>query len=352
MQVKRKKFTKTPAKHAKCISSHQMKAVIPVAGIGTRLRPHTHTQPKALIPIAGKPILAHIIESLIEAGIKEYVFIIGYMGDKIEDYITKTYPHINTHFVIQTTGKGTGHAIWLAKEHLQHSELLIVLGDTIADLDLQKLLAAEHSTLCVKKVDDPRQFGVAETDEEGCITRLVEKPGIPKSNLALVGIYKIKETDKLLDAIDYNIQHKITTQNEYHLTDALMKMVEQGVVMKTMDADSWFDCGKKEILLDTNATLLKRLNYPADSYKFENTIIIPPVFIGENCRISNSIIGPNVSVGDNVILNYAVLKESIIGPYAQIEYAILDRSLIGNDALLKGMKQSLNIGDSTEINFG
>jgi glucose-1-phosphate thymidylyltransferase len=131
-----------------------------------------------------------------------------------------------------------------------------------------------------------------------------------------------------------------------------MKMVEQGVVMKTMDADSWFDCGKKEILLDTNATLLKRLNYPADSYKFENTIIIPPVFIGENCRISNSIIGPNVSVGDNVILNYAVLKESIIGPYAQIEYAILDRSLIGNDALLKGMKQSLNIGDSTEINFG
>lgn len=329
-----------------------MKAVIPVAGIGTRLRPHTHTQPKALIPIAGKPILAHIIDSLIAAGITEYVFIIGYMGDKIEDYITKTYPAIKTTFVIQTTGKGTGHAIWLAKEHLQQSELLIVLGDTIADVNLDKLLKAEYSTLCVKKVDDPRFFGVAELAENGNISKLVEKPTIPKSNLALVGIYKIKETEKLLGAIEYNISNKITTQNEYHLTDALMKMIDQGVIMKTMDVDSWFDCGKKEILLDTNATLLKRLNYNTTSYSFENTIIIPPVFIGENCKISNSIIGPNVSVGDNVILNYAVLKESIIGPYAQIEYAILDRSLIGNDALLKGMKQSLNIGDSTEINFG
>lgn len=329
-----------------------MKAVIPVAGIGTRLRPHTHTQPKALIPIAGKPILAHIIDSLIRAGIKEYVFIIGYMGDKIEDYITKSYPEIKTEFVIQTTGKGTGHAIWLAKEHLYNNELLIVLGDTIADLNLQKLMQAEHSTLCVKKVDDPRLFGVAEVDDNGNIQRLIEKPNIPKSNLALVGIYKIKETDKLLDAIEFNINNKITTQNEYHLTDALMKMIENGVVMKTMSADSWFDCGKKEILLDTNATLLTRMNIPQDKYKFENTIIIPPVFVGENCHISNSIIGPNVSVGDNVILNYAVLKDSIIGPYAQIEYAILDRSLIGNDALLKGMKQSLNIGDSTEINFG
>ncbi len=329
-----------------------MKAVIPVAGIGTRLRPHTHTQPKALIPIAGKPILAHIIDSLIAAGITEYVFIIGYMGDKIEDYITKTYPAIKTTFVIQTTGKGTGHAIWLAKEYLQQSELLIVLGDTIADVNLDKLLKAENSTLCVKKVDDPRFFGVAELAENGNISKLVEKPTIPKSNLALVGIYKIKETEKLLGAIEYNITNKITTQNEYHLTDALMKMIDQGVVMKTMDVDSWFDCGKKEILLDTNATLLKRLNYNTTNYSFENTIIIPPVFIGENCKISNSIIGPNVSVGDNVILNYAVLKESIIGPYAQIEYAILDRSLIGNDALLKGMKQSLNIGDSTEINFG
>jgi glucose-1-phosphate thymidylyltransferase len=329
-----------------------MKAVIPVAGIGTRLRPHTHTQPKALIPIAGKPIIGHIIDSLVQAGITEYVFIIGYMGDKIESYISAQYPNINAHFVIQTTGKGTGHAIWLAKEQLQSDELLIVLGDTIADVNITELIAKTDTTLCVKKVDDPRLFGVAEMNTDGTIKRLIEKPSIPKSNLALVGIYRVKESAKLFEAIEYNMQQKITSQNEFHLTDALMRMIETGVVMRTVDVDNWFDCGKKEILLDTNATLLKRLNYDYTKYKFENTIIIPPVFIGENCNISNSIIGPNVSVGDNAILNYAVLKDSIIGPYAQIEYAILDRSVIGNDALLKGMKQSLNIGDSTEINFG
>lgn len=329
-----------------------MKAIIPVAGIGTRLRPHTHTQPKALIPIAGKPILGHIIENLIKAGIKEYVFVIGYMGDKVEQFISQTYPDIKASFVIQTTGKGTGYAIWLTKDLIHEDELLIVLGDTIADVDINELLAADETTLCVKKVDDPRMFGVAELNDDRTIKKLIEKPAIPKSNLALVGIYRIKETKALFDAIAYNIENKVTTQNEYHLTDALMRMISQGVVMKTKDVDNWFDCGKKEILLDTNATLLKRLNYDVTKYKFENTIIIPPVFIGENCRIANSIIGPNVSVGDNALLNYAIVKDSIIGPYAQLDYAILDRSIIGNDALLKGMKQSLNIGDSTEINFG
>jgi glucose-1-phosphate thymidylyltransferase len=329
-----------------------MKAIIPVAGIGTRLRPHTHTQPKALIPIAGKPILAHIIDSLIAAGVRDFVFVIGYMGDKIESYITTTYPDVQTSFVIQTTGRGTGHAIWLTKDIINNDELLIVLGDTIADVNLKQLIDSEITTLCVKKVEDPRQFGVAELHTDGTIKRLVEKPSIPKSNLALVGIYRIRETELLFDAIEYNITNKITTQNEYHLTDALMRMIGQGVVMKTADVDNWFDCGKKDILLETNATLLKRLNYNTSEYRFENTIIIPPVFIGNNCSISNSIIGPNVSIGDNAILNYALVKDSIIGPYAQIEYAILDRSLIGNDAVFIGMKQSLNIGDSTEINFG
>jgi glucose-1-phosphate thymidylyltransferase len=206
--------------------------------------------------------------------------------------------------------------------------------------------------LCVKKVNDPRMFGVAELNEDGTIKAVLEKPAIPKSNLALVGIYFIKNPDKLLEAIEYNIQHKITTQNEYHLTDGLMRMISQGVVMRTIDVDNWFDCGKKEILLDTNATLLKRMTIDYSTMQFPSTIIIPPVFIGKNCKISNSIIGPNVSIGDNAILNYSIVKESIIGPYAQLEFAILERSLLGNDAYLKGMKQSLNIGDSTEINFG
>ncbi|MEI6594474.1 MAG: sugar phosphate nucleotidyltransferase [Bacteroidota bacterium] len=330
-----------------------MKAIIPVAGIGTRLRPHTHTQPKALIPIAGKPILAHIIDSLIKAGINEYVFVIGYMGDKIENYISSHYPKIKAEYVIQTTGRGTGYAIYLAKEQIKDAgEILIVLGDSIVDVDLDTVLKSDVSMLGVKKVDDPRLFGVAELDDDGIIKRLVEKPSIPKSNLALVGLYKINESEKLIDALEYIINNKVTSQNEYQLTDALMRMVQQGIKFKTFDVYNWFDCGKKEILLETNSTLLKRLNYDTLKYKFENTIIIAPVFIGENCKISNSIIGPNVSIGENATLNYAIIKDSIIGPYAQIEYAILESSIIGNDAMYKGMKQSLNIGDSTEINFG
>lgn len=330
-----------------------MKAIIPVAGIGTRLRPHTHTQPKALIPIAGKPILGHITDGLIEAGIKEFIFIIGYMGDKIEQYIQQNYTNIKSEFVIQTTGKGVGHAIFLAKDLIQPTdEILIVFGDTIADMDLASVLNAPTSMLGVKKVEDPRLFGVAEVNDNGTIKNLAEKPAIPKSNLALVGVYKIKEAALLLEALQNNVAKQLKTHGEYTLTDALMEMVKQGVVFKTFNVDNWFDCGKKDILLETNALLLKRLNNDASKYKFENTIIIPPVFIGQGCKIANSIIGPNVSVGENAILNYATIKDSIIGPYAQIEYAILHRSLIGNDALLKGMIQSLNIGDSTEINFG
>jgi glucose-1-phosphate thymidylyltransferase len=330
-----------------------MKAIIPVAGIGTRLRPHTHTQPKALIPIAGKPILAHITEYLMEAGINDFVFIIGYLGDKIEQYIQHHYPNITAQFVIQTSGKGVGHAIWLAKSLVfPHEELLIVFGDTIIDANLKSIVNMKGNWVGLKKVSDTRLFGVAEIDREGKISKVVEKPEIPKSNFALVGVFKIQDSFQMLDALDTNLAKKIKTHGEFTLTDAIMEMINQGIEFNHFMVDNWFDCGKKDVLLETNSLLLKKISQIEIAHKFENTIIIPPVFIGEGCKISNSIIGPNVSVGENAILNYATIKESIIGPFAQIEFAILHRSLIGNDALLKGMSQSLNIGDSTEINFG
>jgi glucose-1-phosphate thymidylyltransferase len=330
-----------------------MKAIIPVAGIGTRLRPHTHTQPKALIPIAGKPILAHITENLIEAGINDFVFIIGYLGDKIEQYILHHYPQINAQFVIQTTGKGVGHAIWLAKSCIHAGEeILIVFGDTIIDANLKEICQRDGNFLGIKKVEDPRLFGVAEIEKDGKIIRVIEKPTIPKSNMALVGVYKIKDSGILLDFLDSNLAQNLKTHGEFTLTDAIMQMIQKGIEFYSFGVSNWFDCGKKEVLLETNSLLLKKLNYDTSKYVFENTIIIPPVFIGSGCKISNSIIGPNVSIGENAILNYATICDSIIGPYAQIEFAILHRSLIGNDALLKGMSQSLNIGDSTEINFG
>lgn len=328
-----------------------MKAIIPVAGIGSRLRPHTHTQPKALVPVAGKPILGHIIDSLKEVGIVEFIFVIGYLGDKIQSYVVEKYPELKKSFVVQAQKEGIGHAIWTAKDMVNdNDQLLIVLGDTIFDVHLQDFVNLPYSTVGVKKVDDPRNFGVVESDEDGYITRLVEKPMIPKSNMAMVGLYKIKEGKLLMDTLDENIHQNLRTHNEFQLTDALMHMVEKGVKIQSFKVEEWYDCGKKEVLLATNAMLLSRQNVQ-QNLQFHNTIIIPPVSIAANCRIQNSIIGPNVSIGENTYVDHSILKNSIIGSFSQLEDVVLKDSLVGSDASLKGLSQSLNLGDSTEISF-
>lgn len=329
-----------------------MKAIIPVAGIGSRLKPHTHTQPKSLIPVAGKPILGHIMDRLCAAGINEFVFIIGHLGDKIEQYISEQYSGCKTEFVMQTLGRGIGHAIWLARDVIQDEEpILIVLGDTIFEANLEEVLKGNCSSLGVKKVEDPRSFGVAEVDEQGNIRKLSEKPMIPKSNLALVGLYYIKETGKLKECLSYNIENEIKTQNEFHLTDALQCMIEKGCMMKTFPVDNWFDCGKRDIILQTNRNLLRR-NPPADEqYREGNNIIVPPVYIAPTAKVENSIIGPDVSIGDNAVLKNSIIKNSIIGQYAELQNAILVNSLIGSDATLIGAVHSLNIGDSAEIDL-
>lgn len=329
-----------------------MKAIIPVAGIGSRLRPQTHTQPKALVPVAGKPILGHIIDSLADGGIKEFIFVIGYLGDKIQQFVSQKYSHLNIQFVVQEFKEGAGHAIWMAKELIKKDdELLIVLGDTIFDVNLKEVIESPYSELGVKKVDDPRLFGVVEMNENGMVTKVVEKPVIPKSNLALVGIYKIKEGYALIEALDYNIKHNIKSNDQFYITDGLMRLLDQGVQIHTFPVEDWYDCGKKEVLLATNAMLLAKQPLQKAQGTFENTIIVPPVSIAENCKISNSIIGPNVSIGENTIVNYSIVHNSIIGAYSNLESIVLDQSLIGNDVSLKGLSQSLNLGDSTEISF-
>ncbi|MBL7923593.1 MAG: NTP transferase domain-containing protein [Bacteroidia bacterium] len=330
-----------------------MKIIIPVAGIGSKLRPHTHTQPKALVPVAGKPILSHIVDYLIAGGFNEFVFIIGYLGDKIEDYVKSKYPKLKASFVIQEPREGTGHAVWLARDYVQpDEELLIVLGDTIIDFELGELMKMPYSALGLQKVDDPRQFGVAEVDKEGFITRLEEKPVIPKSNQALVGIYRIKEAGKLMDALDYIIRNNVRHHGEFHLTYGIQRMISQGEKVSTFRVGNWFDCGSKANLLETNAVLLrKHTDSPQRKYNFHNTIIIPPVSIAEHCDISDSIIGPNVSIGEHTIIRHSIIRDSIIGAYAHLETAILHHSIVGSDAFLKGLSQSLNIGDSTEIDF-
>lgn len=331
-----------------------MKAIIPVAGIGARLRPHTHTQPKSLIPVAGKPILAHIIDDLIKVGCDEFVFIIGYMGEKIEEYVAENYPKIKAYYTVQTAGKGTAHALWLARDLIEDDEtILIVFGDTIFKADMKKVLKSPNSAVGVKKVSDPRHFGVAERDTKGFVTRLVEKPSIPKSNLALVGVYKIVHPGQLKNALAHIIDNDIKTKGEYHLTDALMYMVEQGEKIETFTVESWFDCGKKDILLETNAILLKMGGFDKPNPKdFPDSIIIPPVYLGKNVKIKHSIVGPNVSIGDNTTISYSIITNTIIGSQSELDTANVADTVMGNDASLKGATLSLNLGDSTEINIG
>jgi glucose-1-phosphate thymidylyltransferase len=330
-----------------------MKAIIPVAGAGAKLRPHTYTQPKALIPIAGKTILSFIVDQLIEAGLHEFIFIVGYLGEKIEEYVKQAYPHVQYHFVHQNERQGTGHAVELAKNIVQNDEVFVVLGDTICEYDVKEVLESPYNMLGVKKVDDPRNFGVAETDENGFIEHVIEKPAIPKSNMALVGIYKIKDTTILFDCLEYLFSHDIKSYGEYNLTDALDCMLKSGAQFKSFKVKNWFDCGKKETLLESNATLLKKFGGSIhQSLQSENSIIIPPVSIGAGCVVKNAIIGPHVSVGNNTTIQYSIVRDSIIGSYTTLYEVVIDNSLIGSDASVKGLSRSLNIGDNTEIDFG
>ena len=330
-----------------------MKAIIPIAGAGTRLRPHTFTQPKPLIPVAGKPIIFFIIDQLLSIGVDDFVFIIGHLGDKLQMEIERAYPDLTKSFVVQTDRSGIAHAIWTAKAEFENEQqILIALGDTIIDDNIQKFIDTEHSCFGVKKVQDPREFGIAEFNDNGKVIRVIEKPNIPISNMALVGLYKINEVAALLEAIEHNIEHKVTTYGEFQLTDAIMRMIENGIWFEAIPVKNWFDCGKREILLETNETLLKKYAVTNKvKHSFPNTIIIPPVSIGENCIIKNSIIGPYVTIGNQAIIEKAIVSDSIIGDFSTIGSIILKRSIIGSDASIKGLNQSLNIGDNTEIDF-
>ncbi len=330
-----------------------MKVIIPVAGAGTRLRPHTYTQPKPLMPVAGKPILAHIIDELLEADFREFIFVIGYLGEKIKDYVETRYKNLKCTFITQEEREGTGHAVWSArKEFKDEKEIFIAFGDTVFDKNLKEILATNISTLGVKEVRDPRAFGIVLLDEKGFVKKVIEKPKIPHSNLALVGLYKILEVKELLDIIEHNIKNNIRTNGEFQLVDALQIMVEKGVKMTTFPVNNWFDCGKKDVLLDTNRMLLEKNHiYDVDLPSFENTIIVHPVSIGEGCDITDSIIGPYVTIGDNTRINASIIQDSIIGSYSHLKEIILNKSIVGSDTSIRGIKRSLNIGDNTEIDF-
>ena len=328
-----------------------MKALIPVAGAGTRLRPFTYTQPKPLIPVAGKPILSYIIDQLIDLGIDEFVFVIGYLGDKIQAYVEEAYPKLKKHFVLQEDRLGSGHAVWLAGEVLGDTkELVVVFGDTILEGKLDHIVGCSKTCMAIKRVDDPRRFGVVELNGEGLIERMVEKPQMPRSNQALVGFYKLGDYPALRTQLEQVLAEAAQEDGEVTLTDGLMALLDAGHPMHAEQVDRWYDCGDAEVLLQTNRTLLDKRSYAeSQTPAFDGTIFIHPVSIGANCQISNAIIGPYVSIGDNTVIERSMISDSIVRRYARLEHVSLKHSVVGNDTSLMGQSRAINIGDNTEL---
>lgn len=324
-----------------------MKAIVPVAGFGTRMRPHTLTHPKVLLPVADKPMIAHIVEKLLDDGVDELVFVVGYLGDKIEEFIRKTY-QVKSSFVEQKEFLGLGHAIYTAGDFLDKGPVIIVLGDTIYDVNLKSILKSTHSTLGVKSIKDPRRFGIAILNEDGFITKLVEKPKKPVSNLTLVGLYFFNDGQILKKALEKLISEDIRTNNEYQLTDAIQLMINNGEKIRTFDVEGWYDCGKPETLIETTAIILQR-DFSTKKYHYENTIVRSPVYIHKSAKIENSIIGPNVTIGKNVFIKNCSITKSIISSDVQLKNLILTDSIIGNNVRVSGHAKSLNLGDYSDL---
>lgn len=324
-----------------------MRAVIPVAGIGTRLKPHTHTVPKVLLNVGGKPMLGHILDKLLEEGVHKSTFVIGHLGDQIKEYVEKEYPKMKADFVQQKKMEGLGHAIYTAIPTFDDKEIFIILGDTVFDVDLKEVFKNKQSALGVKQVDDPSRFGVAVL-ENGYIKQLVEKPATPVSKLALVGLYYISNSDALVKSLNMLVEKNIRTKGELQLTDALQMMLDDGEKLKTFNVNGWYDCGKPETLLSTNKFLLDQ---KSSSKKYNNVVINLPVFIADDAQVENSVIGPYATIDKGCIIKESVIKNSIIGANSQVSKAMLSGSIVGNNTVVKGAFKRLNIGDSTEVDF-
>lgn len=333
-----------------------MKVIIPVAGFGTRLRPHTLHNPKVLLNVGGKPMIHYIIEQLIKDKIASSIILVtGFLGDKIKDYLNNSF-RFKFDYVEQAEAKGLGHAVYCAKSVFRNKndETLIILGDTLFDVDLKKMVRSKDSVIGVKVVDDPRRFGVVEKDNTGYITRFVEKPAnkdVSPSNEAIVGLYYLKNSVSLFRSLEYIMKNNIKGKGEFQLTDALENMIGSNEKMKTFYVDGWLDCGKPETLLETNRYLLNK-NKKLKQINKKNLInskIVEPVFIGKNVKIENSVIGPYATINDNSEIRNSFIKDSILEKYSVVENCSLTDSLIGESSSVKRDALKISLGNYSEI---
>jgi glucose-1-phosphate thymidylyltransferase len=325
-----------------------MKVIVPVAGKGTRLRPHTHTKPKSLVRVAGKPILGHLVDRIRSLPMEELILIIDPEEAKevsIRQFLDTAAP-APVRYVRQTELKGPAHAISLAREYIDH-DVLIIFNDTLFDADLTQIETHQgDGMIWVREVEDPRRFGLVELNGNR-IVRLVEKPEVPPSNLAMIGMYYLKDGPGLMQRIERVMREGRTVKGEFYLPDPLQLMLDEGFRLEAAPVQGWYDCGTIEALLDTNRVLLE--NGHQQVVDTIESVIIPPVCIEEGACVRQSIVGPYVSIASHAVVERSVICDSIINEGATVRDALLQRSLIGEQAFVKGGYKRLNVGDSSAV---
>jgi glucose-1-phosphate thymidylyltransferase len=328
----------------------QVKVVIPLAGKGTRLRPHTYETPKPLLRVGGRPVMSYILDDLKELGVEEIVFITGYLKEKIEAYIQAEYPGFEAHYVEQKVQDGTAGAVKLAEPYIDE-DLLIIFVDTLFDADLslvRKLPEGEAGVIWAKEVEDYQRFGVIVTDDDGYMKRIIEKPHDPISKLANIGLYYIRDWQQLFAGVDETLSSTRGPGGEYFLTDAFQYMIDNGAKIRVERVEGWYDCGKPETLIGTNRHLLEttrgRRPSGGSSCKMED-----PLRIEEGVQLSGCRLGPNVTIEEGTRVSDSTIRDAIIGRDAVIEDCELHDSIIGDRAVLRGVKGSVNLASDSVI---
>ncbi len=330
--------------------SNAIKIAIPMAGLGTRMRPHTWSKPKPLIGLAGKTVLDHLLEqfnTLPEIQEAEFVFIIGSNQlEQIQAHMQQHYPHIKVDYVLQEKMRGQSDALYLAREYLT-GPMLMCFSDTLIETDLSALAKERVDGIAwVKRVADPRRFGVAEVDQSGRIKHLIEKPKNMDNNLALVGFYYFSQGKKLMEAIQTQFERQISQHKEFFLADAVNIMLEGGAHFRSQVVETWLDAGKTDALLETNQYLLSHGHDNNKSVPEKNGVsIIPPVNIHADIEINNSVIGPFVSIAKGCHIDHVIVKNSIIEENVKINHRILENSILGRNVQIEGHSEILNLGD-------